>query len=101
MVTANITAMGEVGEVGDSQLINLAWGGEVSDYQIFESVRKATGVDVSPRYAPKRPGEADAVSLDISKAREVLGWSPAVSLEDGTRRSVAYYTERYRSSADQ
>lgn len=31
---------------------------------------------------------------DISKAREVLGWSPQVSLEEGLMRTAAYFRER-------
>lgn len=31
---------------------------------------------------------------DISKAREVLGWSPKVSLEEGLMRTAAYFRER-------
>jgi dTDP-glucose 4,6-dehydratase len=30
---------------------------------------------------------------DITKAREVLGWSPRVELEDGLRKTVAYFEE--------
>jgi UDP-glucose 4-epimerase len=34
-------------------------------------------------HIPKRPGEPDCTFADISKIQSVLGWRPAVSLEEG------------------
>jgi UDP-glucose 4-epimerase len=36
-------------------------------------------------YIPKRPGEPDVTHADISKANDLLGWSPEISLEDGIK----------------
>ena len=85
---------------GDFNVFNLASGLEVSDDDIFQAVGDSVGANVSPVYAQKRPGEADRVSLDISKAEKLLGWKPTVALGEGVRRTVAYYAERLRQSAD-
>lgn len=34
-------------------------------------------------YIPKRPGEPDCTYADTTKIRELLGWQPSVSLEEG------------------
>ena len=88
IVTANLKAMGEG---GDNEVFNLSWGREVTDLQIFEAVRMAIGASTTPRYAPKRSGEADRVSLDSSRAAKALGWRPTVRLEEGVQQSVSYY----------
>jgi len=36
-------------------------------------------------YIPKRPGEPDCTWADISKANQLLNWSPRVSLEEGVK----------------
>ncbi len=36
-------------------------------------------------HIPKRPGEPDVTYADISKIKEVLGWRPKVSFEDGVK----------------
>jgi len=36
-------------------------------------------------HIPKRPGEPDCTWADISKATQLLDWSPLVSLEDGVK----------------
>jgi len=38
---------------------------------------------------PKRPGEPDCTWADIAKIKAQLGWTPAVSFEDGVRRMTA------------
>jgi UDP-glucose 4-epimerase len=88
IVNANLIAMGEQ---GDNETFNLSRGREVSDLEIFEAVRAATGVQMEPVYAPKRPGEADSVCLDSSRAKRLLGWVPTVPLDQGVAQSVAYH----------
>ena len=69
-------------------MLNIGRGVEVSDFEVFEAVRVATGVSIEPRYADKRPGELDRVSLDASRARAELGWTPSVGFKEGVRRVV-------------
>jgi UDP-glucose 4-epimerase len=39
-----------------------------------------------PVYIPRRPGEPDCTWADTRRAREELGWEPAVTFEDGVAR---------------
>ena len=41
-------------------------------------------------YLPKRPGEPDRTQADTTRIRELLGWAPQVSFEQG----VAHMLER-------
>ena len=88
IVKANLIAM--EGEREDDTF-NLSGGREVSDLEIFKAVREATGVQVEPLYAPKRPGEADRVCLDSSRAKDLLSWVSTVPLDEGIAHSVAYH----------
>ena len=92
IVAANIAALNAD---GDNQTYNLARGIGVSDYEIFDAVRAAVGAETQPKYAPVRPGEAQAVSLDESKARKALHWHPAVDLPDGIRQVVDHYRQTH------
>jgi nucleoside-diphosphate-sugar epimerase len=43
---------------------------------------------------PYRPGETWEFYCDNTRARELLGWKPAVALEDGLRRTIAWHRAR-------
>lgn len=77
-----------LGDAGDNQVFNVAWGEGVSDFGVFNAVRKASGVTMEPLYTDRRPGEAEHVSLDCARARDQLGWTPNVQLREGTLNVV-------------
>ena len=87
IVQANMLAL----EAGDGAVVNLGWGVQVTDRQVFDGVRAAAGSNIEPEYAAKRLGEVDYISLDASLARKVLAWEPKVDLADGLRRAVEFY----------
>lgn len=39
-------------------------------------------------HIPKRPGEPDCTWADISKIKDILGWQPKVSLEEGIKKML-------------
>ena len=82
---------------GDGEVLNLGWGSEVRDVEVFETVRKSLRVEVEPRFAQKRPGEADRICLDSRKARRLLGWTPEVGFEPGVLSTVESYENRNNS----
>ena len=87
---ANLLAL----ERGTGEIFNIADGVPTSDYEVFAKVRDGLGIqDLEPEYVPKRAGEIDKICLDISKARELLGWVPRVSLEEGARRTVQFFRQ--------
>lgn len=62
--------------------------------EIAETVVRISGKDITPFYDTSKPEGDKARSADYSKAREILGWEPKVSLEDGLRRQYEWIRER-------
>jgi UDP-glucose 4-epimerase len=71
--------------------INVATGGRISLNTLFEQMRQLVGVDVRPIYGEPRPGDVRDSQADISKARELLGYAPRVSFDEGLKRTVEWY----------
>jgi dTDP-glucose 4,6-dehydratase len=57
---------------------------------ILELLRK---LDSPLTYVQDRPGHDRRYSLDCAKIRRELGWRPRIPLEDGLRRTVAWYQQ--------
>ncbi len=68
---------------------NVGTGAGVSVNDLFGLISKLTGYERPPRRGPVRPGDVRHVVLDVTRARERLGWTAATSLEDGLRQTVA------------
>ena len=90
VVSASIAAMSDA---GDNDTYNIARGIGVSDYEMFDAVATAADSSMQPKYAPVRPGEAEHVSLDPTKAHEILSWHPRVSLPDGIAQVVEHHRQ--------
>ena len=58
--------------------------------EIAEAVVKISGKDIVPFYDTTKPEGDKARSADWSKAKEVLGWEPKMSLEDGLRQQYEW-----------
>lgn len=84
---------------GTNEIFNISSGIATTDLEVFETVRDLLGATVQPKYVPRRPGEIDRITLDISKAERLLGWKPAVTLSEGARITVASFQNRVAESA--
>lgn len=77
VVNANILAM-ESDKVGKGEVLNIGAGNNVSIKKIAELI----GGEIE--YVPARLEPHDTLA-DNSRARELLGWQPKVSIEEGIR----------------
>jgi UDP-glucose 4-epimerase len=90
-VTRGIEALA-AGEVAN-QTINLAYGQGNTLVRCAELIAAELDVDPQMTLAPSLLGEVTHYVADVSKARELLGYEPGVSLGEGIARSVAWFRE--------
>jgi UDP-glucose 4-epimerase len=50
------------------------------------------------RHHPAQPGDIRGSAADVSRARDVLGWTPSVPFEDGMRATIAWAREQTGSA---
>ena len=73
--------------------VNLGNPAELTILQFAERIRALTGTKSEIVYRPLPEDDPKQRQPDISKARALLGWSPRVELEEGLRRTVAYFKQ--------
>lgn len=89
VVHGNLLACKSPGAVGET--VNLATGGRVAILDLVTQLNAIMGTDVKPIHTDERPGDIKHSRADIGKARDLLGFAPIVSFEEGLRRTVAWY----------
>jgi UDP-glucose 4-epimerase len=70
-------------------VFNVARGGRTSILDLWYRICDAAGVErIEPEHGDPRPGDVRDSQADVSRARDLLGWSAQVSLEDGLSETV-------------
>jgi UDP-N-acetylglucosamine/UDP-N-acetylgalactosamine 4-epimerase len=57
------------------------------------------GGDLEPIYEPPRPGDVKHSKADVSRAEAALGYRPSVPIEEGLRRTLAWFEQSAVASA--
>ena len=91
VVAANLRAAETDGVAGE--VFNIAHGRRVTVNQTLARIADIAGKSVTAEYRPSRPGDIQHSQSDTSRARNQLGWQPAVDFSEGLRRTVDWYAE--------
>ena len=91
-VQANLLACEAAGAAG--HVFNVGTGTRVSLNQTLELLRRIAGKRLQSRHEPPREGDIRDSQADISKAKQVLGYEPGVSFEEGLERTYAWYQQQ-------
>jgi nucleoside-diphosphate-sugar epimerase len=97
-VSANLLALEAPAERVAGRVFNVACGERHSLNKTFRVLADLLDFKESPIYGPERTGDIQNSLADISAAREAFGYEPKVGFEEGLRRTVAWYRERYAST---
>jgi nucleoside-diphosphate-sugar epimerase len=81
-------------DVAPGAYVNLAGGAEITLNDLIALVGDVAGSPVTVDPGPKQAGDSFRNGGAIDRARELLGWSPRMSLRDGIAAQVAWHRER-------
>lgn len=91
IVQGNLLACKAPRAVGET--INLANGGRILINDLVAQLNEIIGTNLAPIHTDERPGDIKHSRADIEKARDLLGYAPIVSFDEGLRRTVDWYRE--------
>ena len=78
-------------EADDPEPVNLGNPREFTIRELADEVLRATGSSSEIRHLELPVDDPQVRQPDISRAKELLGWEPTVTLEEGLARTVDYF----------
>lgn len=90
-VQANIRAMLTDNEKAINQVYNIAYGENYSVNHLYNSIREQLGSSQKAIHRDSRVGDVRNSLADISKAKELLGYNPLFSFNDGLPVTIKSY----------
>ncbi|MDO9526710.1 MAG: NAD-dependent epimerase/dehydratase family protein [Gemmobacter sp.] len=72
------------------QTFNIGSGVGRSVIEVLDTIEHLMGKKIPRSHIPARSTDVDRSMLDISAARDRLGWEPTVGFEEGLRRTLAF-----------
>jgi len=99
VVDANLRAAEATAAVGE--IINIGNGQSVTINELLKILKELSGKqNVNAQYQPARPGDVRHSQADLSRAAELLEYTPKVGLEEGLRLTLDWWqTSRFSQSA--
>lgn len=90
-VQANILALFTDNNKAVNQVYNIACGERTTLNELWDSICKVANVDVKAIHGPERAGDIPHSLADISKAKELLGYTGEIKITQGMELSAEWY----------
>lgn len=97
-VQANIRALTTQNKEAVNQVYNIACGEQTSLNELFENIKQTAGSDLAPIYGPERAGDVKHSLADVSKAEQLLGYKPVVTIKEGLKTTFEWYRSSHNFS---
>jgi len=76
------------------EIINLGESQTVALMELVTLLEKGLGKKANLEMLPDQPGDVPVTFADVSRARELLGYEPSISIEKGIEKFVEWFVER-------
>jgi len=78
------------------EAFNIASGESLSVNQLVKILNQVLGTSLEPEYQAERKEDVRHSSASIEKARNMLGFVPSATFEEGLKRTVEWYEMQAR-----
>jgi nucleoside-diphosphate-sugar epimerase len=92
-VAANLAAAKLEGAVGE--IFNIGGGSRVVLKEVLETMEEIVGKPIKRNHIERAMGDARHTAADVSKAKQILGYQPSVSLREGLTREWEWVVGLY------
>ncbi|MBN2211386.1 MAG: SDR family oxidoreductase [Sedimentisphaerales bacterium] len=80
--------------VGRGEAMNISTANAVTVNTVVNTIRELLHKQhIKPKYDPPRPGDIKHSLADVRRAKEIIGYEPTVSFDEGIRQAIDWYRE--------
>ena len=98
VVQANILAS-RMPEAARGRVMNVGGGAQPTTInELHAMIGRLAGSDVVPERLPAREGDIRRSEADVSLARDLIGYAPAIGVAEGVRRTIEWFADREAQS---
>ncbi len=90
VVEANLKAC-KADSLYAGEAYNIAYGGREFLIDVYNTINRILGKDISPVFGDVREGDIHDSNADISKASKCLGYNPSWNFENGLKEAISWY----------
>ena len=76
------------------EIINLGSNNPISLKDMINIIGKTLGIKPKIKELGMQPGDVDRTFADITKAKELLGYKPSITFEEGIKKFIEWYKEK-------
>jgi UDP-N-acetylglucosamine/UDP-N-acetylgalactosamine 4-epimerase len=91
-VQANIKAV-LAPDIKKHEVVNIAVGEATTLNQLWQYICANTGINLEPQYREERKGDVRHSLANVSKAQQLFGYQPAVTIQKGLQTTVEWYKQ--------
>lgn len=77
----------------EGRVLNIACGQAVSVNEIINVINQLTGKNIKPIYTDPRQGDVKHSLADITRAKKLIGYKPAIQFKEGLRLAIEWYQD--------
>ena len=92
-VQANVRAF-FAPDVAVNEVFNIAYGARISLNTLWASLKQTSGKEVDANYGPPRKGDVRDSLADISKGKDLMGYNPKFSVQEGMKITWDYFLQK-------
>ena len=75
------------------ELVNVGYGKAVAVKNLVQKIIEYSRKEIAVEHDLSMPHIPTSLSLDITKAEKIFGWTPSTSLEEGILKTMRWYKE--------
>lgn len=77
------------------EIFNVGYGSSISINDLVKKIIFYSGKNIKIEHDQSKPSIKTKLCLDISKAKDIIGWYPKISLEVGIKKTIDWYKKNY------